>query len=166
MSSRIAVLALAVTLVTLAPALAQDAGPTPTAPPQKCSAIPMKKFPASPPAATTKQGRFASCMPAKQCSPTDDKAKQALGRSFCVMNYHGTCRTGTCDKPTLSCQAELRMSESKGIKLGNCVSRATKVACPKDGEELCLCDLEIEAEGSVACGCSCQIAPTPTPTAR
>lgn len=150
-----------VALVLLAPAArAQDAQATPA---PKCAAIPAKRFPATAPAALVKQGRFAACVPAKQCTTTEEKTKAALGRSFCAMNYYDTCRAGTCDKSTLSCQAELREKETQGVKLSNCVSRPSKIACPKDGEEICLCDMEIEPKGGLSCGCSCQIAPTPTP---
>jgi len=148
-------------VLLLAPvARAQDAAPTPA---PKCEAIPAKRFPASPPAALVKQGRFAACVPAKQCGPSEAKTKTALGRSFCAMNHYDACRAGTCDKSTLSCQPELREKDTQGVKLSNCVSRPSKVACPKDGEEICLCDMEIEPKGGLSCGCSCQTAPTPTP---
>jgi hypothetical protein len=146
-----------------AAAPAQEATPTV---PQKCSAIAPRNFPSAPPAAATKQGRFAACMPAKQCAATEDKAKTALGTSFCAMNNFDACRGGTCDKATLACMPEFRDGGSKGIKLSNCVSRPSKITCPKDGDEICLCDVEIEAKGGIQCGCACQVAPTATPTAR
>ena len=150
-------------LVWAATARAQEAQPT--APP-KCSAVPPKNFPAAPPAAQMKLGRVASCVPAKECNETSDKAKAGLGTSFCATNHFDACRLATCDKPTLICMPEFRPKESKGIKLTNCISRPSKIACPKEGEEICLCDLEVEAKGFVQCGSSCQIAPTPTPSAR
>lgn len=157
-------LVVVVGLASVSSLAAQEA--TPTAPPPKCAAIAAKKFPDAPPKAAAKQGRFASCMPAKECNASDAKAIAALGKAFCQMNYTQECRVGTCEKPTLSCQPELRPKETSGIKLANCVSRASAIACPKAGDEICLCDLELEAKGSLTCGCSCQIAPTPTPTAR
>lgn len=144
-------------------AWSQDAKPTE---PPKCSALPPKSFPASPPTAAVKQGRFAACMPAKDCKETEDKAKNALASAFCAMNHLEACRLASCDKPTLMCVPELRPKGTTGIKLSNCVSRASKIACPKDGEEICLCDLEVEAKGAISCGSTCVIAPTPTPSAR
>lgn len=141
----------------------QDAKPT-EAP--KCSAVPVKNFPAVPPAAAAKQGRVAGCVPAKACKETDDVTKTALGTSFCAMNNYTSCYGATCDKSTLACMTEFRPKTTKGMKLSNCVSRPSKIACPKDGEEICLCDVEVEAKGVIQCGCSCQIAPTPSPTAR
>ena len=82
------------------------------------------------------------------------------------MNHYDACRGATCDKPTLACMPEFRAGASKGIKLSNCVARPSKVACPKAGDEICLCDMEIEPKGGINCGCSCQVAPTPTATAR
>ena len=150
-------------LASAASGWSQDAAPTPA---PKCSAIAPKNFPPAPVAAATKPGRFAGCLAAKECNPTSEKAIATLGLGFCARNNYAECKPGTCDKPTLACMPEFRGKESKGLKLSNCVSRMSKIACPKDGEEICLCDIEIEAKGSIQCGCSCQIAPTPTPVAR
>lgn len=150
-------------VVPAAVAWSQDAKPTE---PPKCSALPPKSFPASPPAAAVKQGRFAACLPSKDCKDGEEKAKNALASGFCAMNHLEACRQATCDKPTLMCVPEFRSKGTTGVKLSNCVTRPSKIACPKDGEEICLCDLEIEAKGSISCGSTCVIAPTPTPSAR
>jgi hypothetical protein len=153
----------ALLLALSAPARSEDAKP---AAPPKCSEIPPKSFPASPPAAAAKQGRVAACLPAKTCVATEQKAIGALANSFCGMNNFAACSAGTCDKPTLACMPEYREKGSTGVKLSNCVARPSKIACPKEGEEICLCDLEVEAKGSVQCGCACQLAPTPTPSVK
>lgn len=144
-------------------AWAQDAKPT-EAP--KCSAIPAKNFPPAPPAATTKQGRVAGCVAAQACKETNEATIAALGTSFCAMNNYASCIGASCDKPTLACMPDFRPKGTKGMKLSNCISRPSKIACPKAGDEICLCDVEVEAKGSIQCGCSCQVAPTPSPTAR
>lgn len=145
-------------LASVSVAAAQDAAPTPS----KCAAVPVRKFPPAPAAAAVKQGRFAACVPAKQCDAADEKLKLALARNFCAMNHYEACRAGTCDKGGMSCQPELRQAETKGVKLSMCVSRPAKMSCPKDGDEICLCDVEVEPKGALSCGCACQPAPTPT----
>lgn len=156
----------AVLLLSSAAASAADAPAATAAPAQKCPAIAPKNYPATAPAAAAKQGRFAGCVKAGSCKDSSSDTLAALGKSFCMMNNYQTCFTGTVDKPTLVCRPEFRAEASKGLKLSNCVSRPSKIACPKDGEEICLCDLEVEAKGAVQCGCAPTIAPTPTPAAH
>lgn len=154
--------AVVLSLALTSKAAAQEAKPTER---PKCSAIPSKKFPPQP-GALIKLGRVAACMPEADCSEKSDKARAGLGTSFCATNNYETCMAGTCDQATFSCQTEHRAKESKGVKLSQCVSRPSAIACPKAGEQICLCDVEVEPKGALACGCSCRLAPTPTPTAR
>ncbi len=154
-------------LVVATAAVGEEAKPAESpAEKPKCSAIASKKFPAAPAAASSKLGRVAACVPAKECTDSSDKGKAALAASFCATNNYELCSGGSCDQATFSCQPEFRAKETKGMKLSKCVARPSKITCPKEGEEICLCDLEIEAKGALSCGCACKLAPTPTPTAR
>jgi len=147
-------------------AVAQNTPATQPTPAPKCASVPTKRFPPEAPAATTKQGRFAACMPPKNCQPGDAKGLEFLGASYCAMNYTDACRKAVCDKGGLTCQADLRTAETKGIKLSNCITRPSPIGCANAGEDICLCDMEIEAKGGLVCGCSCQTAPTPSPAPR